>query len=111
MPHNQDNDRADHRDQQAIKIQTGYARVAELIEKPATYYRADDTEDDIQQQSFAGFVYDLTADKSRQRPRTTQAKIVIRNLLVPMRRLIAGVDPIGSVGRVLRWNAPWIPTP
>ena len=64
MPDDQHDDRANDRDKQAIEVEAGYPHVSELIEKPSTYHGADDSEHDVQQQTFAGFVHDFAADKT-----------------------------------------------
>ena len=63
VPDDQHDNRADDRDKQAIEVEAGYPHVSELIEKPSTYHRADDSEHDVQQQAFAALVHDFAADK------------------------------------------------
>jgi hypothetical protein len=61
---NQNQDRPNHRDQNAIKIQTRYASRAEFGEKPAADYSADDAQENIQDQSFTRLVYEFASEKS-----------------------------------------------
>jgi hypothetical protein len=61
-----------------------------LIE--AAYYRANDTEDDVQQQAFAGLFDGLAADESRREARITQAKRVMFECVDPAAATI-GLGP------------------
>jgi hypothetical protein len=67
VPHDQDNHRTDHCDQQAVEIETGHSHVPELIEQPAAYDCAYDSENDIQQHPFAALVHDFAADEPCQK--------------------------------------------
>src|ERR1700683_2101570 len=62
---NQQYHRADERDQDAVDVHAGYARLAERIEDPSADQSADDSEKDIAHESFAGAIDDLAGEKSR----------------------------------------------
>ena len=60
----QHHDRADHRDHHAVQIEPGDSGVPEEREDLSADDGAHDTEHDVEDQSFAGFVDDLAADKA-----------------------------------------------
>jgi signal transduction histidine kinase len=60
----EEKDRADHRDQEAVDIQPRDARVPEGAEQPTTDERSDDTEDDVHEDALARLVDDLAGDEA-----------------------------------------------
>jgi signal transduction histidine kinase len=55
---------ADHRDQEAVDVQAGDARMPEGAEQPTADERADDAEDDVHQDALTRLVDDLARDES-----------------------------------------------
>jgi len=60
---NQNDDRSNHRDQNAVKIQTCDAGLSELAEEPTSDHSADYSQEDVQDQSFSRLVYELASDE------------------------------------------------
>src|SRR5512146_401492 len=62
--HHQDDDRADRGHQDAVEVDAGGARVAELIEEPAAHHGADDAEEQVSDETFATLVDHLATDET-----------------------------------------------
>src|ERR1700736_5282185 len=60
----QDDDRADYRDEHAVEVEAGHSRLAEGGEEPAADDRADDAKQDVDEQPLAGLVDDLAGDEA-----------------------------------------------
>src|SRR5690348_10964217 len=60
----QEHDRANHGDPQAVEVESGHSGHAEPAEQPAADHGANDAEHDVQEKSFARFVDDLAGDES-----------------------------------------------
>ena len=64
MIYNQENDSPQRRDQEAMQVEAVHTNMAEHMKQPTADDRADNTEQDIQHNTFAPMVYDMAGDKS-----------------------------------------------
>jgi hypothetical protein len=61
--YDQHNHGANHSDEHAIDVESSHASVAESIEKPTSNDRPDDSQDDIQQNTFTALVDQFTGNE------------------------------------------------
>jgi hypothetical protein len=61
-------DSADNRDEHAPQIEAGYAGPAEPLEEPAANDAADNTKEDVEEETFTLPVHDLAGDEARDQP-------------------------------------------
>src|SRR5271169_1459894 len=64
MVGNQDDNRAEYRDQQTVEVQSGNTGHPERIEEPAADNRPDHTEADVDQEAITRSVDDLAGDEA-----------------------------------------------
>jgi len=74
---NQDYDRANDRHTEAVEVKSGHAMCSEEAKEPSSNNRTDDSEDDVEDETFSRFVDDLLPMKPATRPSTIHAKIDI----------------------------------
>jgi hypothetical protein len=101
MPRDQDNDRSNYRDQQAVQIQTGHAGMPKRIEQPSAYHGADDSQYEVEHQSFAALVYNFASDESSQKSQDDPRKNRHVQILLITEADVAEPDAEGNVMKVL----------
>jgi hypothetical protein len=62
--YDQHNHRTNHSDKHAVNVESSHARVTERVKKPTSNDRPDDTEDNIQQNTFTTLIDQFTGDES-----------------------------------------------
>jgi len=66
--YDQNDNRADNRDEHAPQIEASYAGPAEPLEQPAANDAADNTKDDVEEETFTLPVHDLAGDEACNQP-------------------------------------------
>jgi len=68
MVDDQANDRSEHGDEQAVKIETADPGMPEEAEEPTADNGADNAEQDVEEQTFAATIDQLAADEAGNQP-------------------------------------------
>jgi hypothetical protein len=86
--------RADDRNKETVQIETGDGVAADQTKKPTADYRSNNSKQDIADDTLASFIYNLTADKSRDETQYNPGNK--RHELLSLSRLISTHEQLAT---------------
>src|SRR5215472_12267768 len=89
----ENDDRADHRNEHAPEVKAGDPGSAEMLEQPAADHAPNDPEQNVQEKALAAALYDLARDETGDQPQNDPAED--RHLVALCNR--PGLEPSSAV--------------